>query len=206
MSRKMLITLIVLMAIVLSGLILVQSRMIKTASDIREEQFDKLVRSALFRVAEQLELNERRIARRSAQIGQLPGLNKPSDKFSNFPRNGINPGSVTLQFSYTESNGLANFREELQIQYRDTSVVKKDTLSGLLQETQSTFAQLFQNLELQQQRERWLSNTDWGNYKVLLEDYPIKEPMALNWITSMQLKIRKKDAIPLLLEIKITMK
>jgi two-component system phosphate regulon sensor histidine kinase PhoR len=163
------------MAVVLSGLILVQSRMIKTASDIREEQFDKLVRSALFRVAEQLELNERRIARRSAQIGQLPGLNKPSDKFNTFPRNGINPGSVTLQFSYSESNGLANFREELQIQYRDTTVIKKDTLSGLLQETQSTFAQLFQNLEQQQQRERWLNNTDWRNYKVLLEDYPIEE-------------------------------
>ena len=49
----MLITLIVVMVFVLSGLILVQTKMIKTASDIREEQFKQLVRNVLLRVAEQ---------------------------------------------------------------------------------------------------------------------------------------------------------
>ena len=42
----MLITLIVLMVFVLTGLILVQTKMIKTASDIREEQFNQLVKNA----------------------------------------------------------------------------------------------------------------------------------------------------------------
>ena len=55
MSRKMLITLIVLMVFVLTGLILVQTKMIKTASDIREEQFNQLVKNALVRIAGQLD-------------------------------------------------------------------------------------------------------------------------------------------------------
>ena len=51
----MLITLIVLMVFVSTGLILVQSKMIKTASDIREEQFNQLVKNALVRIAGQLD-------------------------------------------------------------------------------------------------------------------------------------------------------
>ena len=47
----MLVTLIVLMALVLSGLILIQIRLIKSASDIREEQFNKSVKNALIWVA-----------------------------------------------------------------------------------------------------------------------------------------------------------
>jgi len=52
MSRKMLITLIVVMVLVLSGLIFVQTKLIKTASDIREFQVKQLVKNAQQRVAE----------------------------------------------------------------------------------------------------------------------------------------------------------
>jgi two-component system, OmpR family, phosphate regulon sensor histidine kinase PhoR len=68
MSRKMLVTLIVLMALVLSGLILIQTNLIKTASDIREEQFDQMVSSGLKRVVELLELYEEKLARESVRM------------------------------------------------------------------------------------------------------------------------------------------
>ena len=72
MSRKMLITLIVVMAAVLSGLIFVQIKMIKSASDIREEQFNQLVTNALLLVSAQLNQIEEREARLNAQLQKLP--------------------------------------------------------------------------------------------------------------------------------------
>src|SRR5665811_1907467 len=117
MSRKMLLTLIFLMALVLSGLILVQTHLIKTASDIREEQFNKSVRNALARVALQLDYYEQKEARdiqREAQIlaqlGQIRGINPPSENFSLFPRNGATQGSVSLQFNITEQSIFGRYR------------------------------------------------------------------------------------------------
>ena len=111
MSRKMLLTLIVLMALVLSGLILIQTNLIKTASDIREEQFDQMVKGALKRVVDQLELHEQRIARESARIGRLQGLNNPPGNPNVFPRQGSGPISGSFRFHYSERNIFGNFEE-----------------------------------------------------------------------------------------------
>ena len=81
MSRKMLITLIVLMILVLSGLILVQTKMIKTASDIREEQFNQLVRNALQYVAARLDLQEQTEARTIAMSSRIQSPALQSEKF-----------------------------------------------------------------------------------------------------------------------------
>ncbi len=62
MSRKMLITLIVVMAAVLSGLIFVQANMIMSASDIREEQFNRSVENVLLFVSAQLNQFEERVS------------------------------------------------------------------------------------------------------------------------------------------------
>ena len=171
MSRKMLITLIVLLAIILAALVFFQTRMIKTASDIREEQFDKLVRSALFLVADQLELYERSRARESARRGQLPGFNNPNEGFNTFPRKNFGSGSMSLRFSYQESNGFRSYKEEMQIQFPDTAFSSED--SSLNLPGTPNFAQHY--LAQEQQLQRWLDNIDWSNYKVILEDYPIEE-------------------------------
>ena len=59
MSRKRLVTLILSMALVLLGLILVQTNSIKKAADIKEEQFDQSIRHVLTQVVRKLEEHER---------------------------------------------------------------------------------------------------------------------------------------------------
>ncbi|MBT3382092.1 MAG: HAMP domain-containing histidine kinase [Prolixibacteraceae bacterium] len=176
MSRKMLLTLIFLMALVLSGLILVQTNSIKTASDIREDQYNQLVRNALARVAEQLEAYERREARICAQRGQLPGVNSPSGNFNVFPRNSSNQGSVSIQFSLTESNIFGSFQERFQIELKDSSNNGQIENSNSSGDASAGLDLLFENnLEQEQKMERWLNNLNWGNYKIFLEDRPIQE-------------------------------
>lgn len=176
MSRKMLLTLIFLMALVLSGLILVQTNSIKTASDIREEQFNQLVKNALARVAEQLEGFERREARWYAQRGQLPGMNLPSEDFNVFPRNGSNQGSVSIHFSITEQNSFGSFQERFQINLKDTINKRQIENENSMEDVSNDLGVLLENnLKQQQKRENFLNNLNWGNYKIFLEDRPIQE-------------------------------
>jgi two-component system phosphate regulon sensor histidine kinase PhoR len=162
----MLITLIVLMAAVLSGLILVQTTMIKSASDIREEQFNQLVLNALNLVATQLELDEQRLARESAKLGELPGLNTGKDQFGNvFPRNNNRKGLLNFQLSYTESSIYGTIKREIEGQVFDST------------QMQSMGIQKFMEYSMEQQRrmEEWLRDDRWRNYNILLQDRPIKE-------------------------------
>ena len=68
----MLITLIVVMAAVLTGLIFVQTSTIKRASDIEEEQFNQLVENALLGVSLRLHQYEEGEARMLAQQQRQP--------------------------------------------------------------------------------------------------------------------------------------
>ncbi|WP_167615673.1 sensor histidine kinase [Maribellus sediminis] len=170
MSRKMLISLIVLMAIVLSGLILVQTSMIKSASDIREEQFDQLVRNVLGFVADQLEQDEEKLARISAERGELPGFENPADVFGNvFPRGSASgtPGMMSLSFSYSQQGPSGVYTEELHISALDSTQTKSliGGLKGFME----------QSMEQQQRRKSWLRNSNWRNYKIQLEDWPIEK-------------------------------
>ncbi|MCY1721417.1 HAMP domain-containing sensor histidine kinase [Prolixibacteraceae bacterium Z1-6] len=166
MSRKMLISLIVMMAAVLSGLILVQTTMIKSASDIREEQFNQLVINALSLVSARLELDEQRLARESARQGELPGLSSEKDEFGNvFPRNKSRKGLLNFQLSYTERSIYGTIKKDIESQVFDSAQV------------QSMGIQKFMEYSMEQQRrmEEWLRDDKWRSYKILLEDRPIKE-------------------------------
>ena len=103
MSKRMLWTLIVLMTLVLSGLILIQTNLIKSASEIREEQFDQMVKGALKRVVDQLELHEERIARESARTGRLPEESNAPGNLNNFPRQEIWHFSESFRYHMSES-------------------------------------------------------------------------------------------------------
>ncbi len=168
MSRKMLITLIVLMAIVLSGLILVQTSMIKSASDIREEQFNQLVLNALNLVSIQLDLDEQRLAREYAERGIIPGANDKSDGLGNvFPYNSQARGTLNFSLSYTEQGVIRKFEQEYQLNIKDTT--QAVSIAGIQEFMKKS-------LEQEQRRREWLRNSDWTNYKILfLEDRPLKE-------------------------------
>lgn len=176
MSRKMLLTLIVLMALVLSGLILIQTNLIKTASDIREEQFDQMVKGALKRVVDQLELHEQRIARESARIGRLQGLNNPPGNPNVFPRQGSGPISGSFRFHYSERNIFGNFEENFQIIITDSTRLEQGQELPNQPNDATSFEQLHEfNLDLERRREKWLKDMNWRNYKILLEDRILNE-------------------------------
>jgi len=73
MSKRVLITLIVSMAVVMGGLIFVQTNSILKASEIKEEQFDQTVRQALFQVAKKLEIYEFKNSCKKNYMTILPG-------------------------------------------------------------------------------------------------------------------------------------
>ena len=127
MSRKMLITLIVLMVLVLLGLILVQTKMIKTASDIREDQFKRQVNNALNLVAYQLENYERQEAILCARQGRLPSENSQAGNLNVFPRNSANQGQIKFEFNYQESTGNGFFGSygEYSMEYNSDTILSE---------------------------------------------------------------------------------
>ena len=167
MSRKMLITLIVLMAVVLSGLILVQGSMIRSASDIREEQFNQQVANALDVVAVQLNLAEQRLAREYASRGIVPGQNANTSEFSNvFPRNSLSQATVSFRLSYSKSNQYGQMEEKYNSETADST-----ELSAVSQMQRF----LEESLDLERKRQQWIRDGNWQNYEILLEDRPIEE-------------------------------
>ncbi len=165
MSRKMLITLIILMAVVLTGLILVQTSVIKSASDIKEEQFKQLVYNALDIVAIQLELDEQRLAREYAARGIIPGDNSHAGDMGDvFPRNNPARSSIKYQLSYSSNGVQGTIEEKLVEQVIDS--VEAGSLTGI-----EHFMQ--QSLEQQRRMQNWISDVKWQNYEVLLEGRPL---------------------------------
>jgi len=176
MSKKMLVTLIFLMAVVLSGLIFVQTRTIKRASDIKEEQFSRQVNNALNSVAYQLELYERHEAIEYAKSGRLPGEDTPTGSRNVFPRNKASQGSVSIQFSYSENGIFGSYKEEYQMGAGDSTFNESTDSLNLSDEASPGFDRMHEfNLNQQKRRERWYNTIDLSTYKVRLEDRPIKE-------------------------------
>jgi len=122
MSRRVILTLIVLMILVMTSLILVQTNSILKALEIKEEQFDAAVNSSLIKVAYQLEMEE------AATITEL------AKDLGSRRSNGIFPGnqqsiSGTLRqqgrkLSYQlsqQSSGII-YSEELTINYGGSTI------------------------------------------------------------------------------------
>ena len=177
MSRKMLITIIVLLVFVLSGLILVQTKMIKTASDIREDQFNQKVRNALYSVSVELDQYEQLFARYRVETNQIPGVPNPASKFNVFPNNMFSSGSISLGLKYSNNGVYQEYQEEIQFNLNDTS---SNITHNSPQKSESILGIESINDYLKEERRRrqvQLSNQNlYKNYKVLfLEDRPIQE-------------------------------
>ena len=168
MSRKMLITLIVVMAAVLAGLIFVQTSMIKNASDIKEEQFNHLVKNALTRVAVQLELYEQKQARLSAQRRRLSIISPPSNDFSVFPRKNLGRSSLSFGLSISEDGSYTTYKEEYHFGIPDSVNIAEADSMGM--DKLMAFRE-----SMQRKREKWLNDVSWRNYEIDLEGRPISE-------------------------------
>jgi len=120
MSRRVIVILIVLMVLVMTSLILVQINSIYNARQIKEDQFDAMVRSALIRVATQLEMEE------AAPLVEL--ANSISSRRNNgiFPGNSnrsisesLNQQTGKLSFRYLQRKSGNTITEELKVDYSE---------------------------------------------------------------------------------------
>jgi len=125
MNRRVIITLIVLMILVMTSLILVQTSSIIQALEIKEEQFDAAVKGALSLVAYQLELEE------------ASALNEFAKSISIPKGNGIFPGNVQqsisgtlnlLSFEYSQQSSGIIQSEQLTLDYggKDTDETQNE--------------------------------------------------------------------------------
>jgi len=176
--------LIVVSVLVLSGLIFVQTKLIKTASDIREDQFNQLVKNALQRVADQLDNYERVVARQSALTNQLQTGFFTSEKFNVFPKNSLGKSSISFGMKISENNQTSSFQEEFEVNIGDSGVVASNTQKFYGIESLVDFRK-----EQQMAREKFLKDLNWyQNYKVFLEERPIQEridPAFLNEVLAL---------------------
>lgn len=169
MSRKMLITLIFLMSFVLAGLIFIQLHLIKRAADIREEQFNQLVKNVLIKVHDQLEIDEIEEARVVAASGGIQRSNQPLMSHNIFPRDNFNVG-YHLEVSISD-NGVTQQVQSVQGSYMQSGnslIIQDEVLFDIF-----NFNRMIQ--EREQMRERYQRNTDWVNYKPFLEERNIEE-------------------------------
>jgi len=174
MSKKILITLIALLVFVLTGLILVQTKMIKSASDIREEQFNQLVKNALLRVSAQLDQYEMIVARNMAQSNQIPVSTLQTQKFNIYPKNQVGSGSMSLDIRYSQSGTIGKYQEQIQLDVPDSDGSKKEQVDPSKFYGIESLVEFRKDQQLR--RERWLNDINWyQNYKVFLEERPIHE-------------------------------
>jgi two-component system phosphate regulon sensor histidine kinase PhoR len=127
MSRRVIIILIVFMVLVMSSLILVQTNSIFKALEIKEEQFDTAVKSALIQVSNRLELEELSVLAEYDQnlisqrnSGIFPGSSKPSISET------LNQPSAKLSFRYSQHKSENKITEELKIDYTNPPKEEKN--------------------------------------------------------------------------------
>ncbi len=176
MSKKRLVTLIVLMAVVLVGLILVQTSNIRVASKIREEQFDQTVRHALSQVVRKMEEHERVLLLEEelfiAHQQGAPGLEIPS--FGNLIPRGLKDPDFRLSFSY--SRNPQSFQQQMEFHFSDTLVTLDQTTRGMPGEFPSAFDKLHDyNLQQQLLLQRRLNENAQMLQKFFFRSRPIEE-------------------------------
>ena len=175
MSRRMFVTLIFLMSFVLAGLIFIQLHLIKRAADIREEQFNQLVRNVLIKVHDQLESDEIEEARIAAASRGLR-LNQSLTNHDIFPRNNY---SVDVGFSLEVSvsdNGVTqqvqSIKESYNVQFGNSLGIQNELENSMLLSTYDFNRMVRERQQLQEQYQR---NMDWVNHKPFLEERNIEE-------------------------------
>ena len=185
MSRKIILSLIILMALVMVSLILVQTNSIQKAMEIKREQFDQAANSAILRLIARMEREE------LAAIRMNSNPFRGSAGNSNlFPRvqdpSGIVPQSysraevsVSFQFSERRISGTS-FSEELSVSFVDTIGTRRNE-RGRPGEFPSAFDKLHEstsywNQQYQKNLEQQISYMEEFNQgKIQVANLPIEQ-------------------------------
>lgn len=119
MSRRVILILIVLMALVMTSLILVQTNSIFMALGIKEEQFDAAVKTALNQVVYRLEMDDSKLLVEYEKKLIPPRNNDvyPGNNFQHSNPGIINQQSIQLSLQYSQPSTGNGLSEELIIGY-----------------------------------------------------------------------------------------
>jgi len=176
MSKKVLVTLILTMALVMAGLIIVQMNAIKIASDIKEDQFTQLVRRALHQVINKLEGQETLLARNMLIYGRSTIFNQPDDIFNNVFPQGISKSDISISFSFSQQSFFSNYRKELEFNYADTIITNDVSHRGNPGEFPSAFDKLLEaSTKRQESFEQRINENLLTPEKLVLQERPIEE-------------------------------
>jgi two-component system phosphate regulon sensor histidine kinase PhoR len=119
MNRKVIVTLIVFMVLVMTSLILVQTNSLTKAFEIREEQFDQTVSRALKRVIDRLENDETL----RLLTGTAPSSKKQGGFFPNIVGSndnlGRNQADINISFRFSQRSSSSVYSGEGFIQYSE---------------------------------------------------------------------------------------
>ncbi|MDD4191385.1 MAG: HAMP domain-containing sensor histidine kinase [Mangrovibacterium sp.] len=199
MNRKVIITLIVFMALVMSSLILVQTNSLKKAFEIREEQFDQTVTRALKRVIERLENDEAlRILNGTAQStkkqgGFFPNIGSGKNNLIRPPQS----QDVSISFRFSQRSSTSVYGEEL-IQYSGSLSVGR-TERGRPGEFPSAFDVVHDQYSyIQQQYDQRMKNqADYyliAQNQLAMSQLPLKERISQQQLEHLlRTEIRNND-------------
>ena len=187
MSRKVIITLIVLMALVMVSLILVQTNSITKAMEIKRDQFDQAANGAILRLITRMERDELvaiKMNRNSSEIttGNSSLFPRVHSSFNIVSRSYSGNGtSISFQYMEQGSIGEANVNEETpSVSFTDT-IGKGENERGRPGEFPSAFDKLHENTsyisrQYQERLEQQISYMEEFNQgKIQVANLPIEQ-------------------------------
>ena len=183
MSKKKLVTLIILMGLVLTGLILVQTNSIKKAAEIREEQFDQAVRQMLSSVIRKLEEHEvaMLIEEELQKANQHSSGFAENDFWNSLLPHGFGGGNLALSFSF--SRNTQGYQGNIDIEFSDTTYSFGKSSRGLPGQFPSGFDYLHNyNLRQKNALERQLKENIQLIHKLFFRNLPIEERLDVDFL------------------------
>jgi two-component system, OmpR family, phosphate regulon sensor histidine kinase PhoR len=115
------------MALVMTSLILVQTSSILKALEIKEEQFDAAVKSALNQVVQRLEMEDSKLLAEKEKELFAPNINEvfPGNSFQQ-AAGAINQQAIQLSLQYSHGLSANSYSEELTIAYGKTQAEEQN--------------------------------------------------------------------------------
>ncbi len=196
MNKRVILILIVLMALVMTSLVLVQTNSIVKALEIKEEQFDSVVKSALSQVTYRLEMEESKMLAEgefdiSSSLGNdiFPGNNQHSLSET------INSPNARFSVEYSQRASENIITEEVHINYSESAQPKPNERGNpgdfpnafdIIEESRGFAAQQYE--ERLDRRGRMLVQQSWAS---VLSELPIENRInvsTLGRLIKMELK------------------
>jgi len=183
MSRKVILSLIVVMALVMVSLILVQTNSISKALEIKKEQFDQTVNNVLLHLVEKMERDELNAYRMNREpYSSVPGNSRLFPNSKESERTGLKTFSkseINFSLQFSDNHIVSNYSEELTLSYADTTETN-NTERGRPGDFPSAFDKLHENTsywneQYQERIDRKINYLEFSKSNLQFSNLPIEK-------------------------------